>query len=469
MPILDKVTRDFLTYNSNVGQPDMFMEAQDPTYMSFRLDFFPDNGWSLQPDVISAGGLFRPFNSNKNDMNLYLDSAIDYLYNIGSPKRCAYLQAFASTLYKLQTKTPWFFQSISGLGDLYKIDKANSYRAKEKNITIDCLESIDMRMSFLADLYRNMAYDMETMKEILPVNLRTFNMNVYVLEFRRFNTTFGKLASLLKYNVPIKNKKDPMTRCKDYWKEGHKFLDSTVSMGSLDTFVTAGNQFINTFGGVGGMLLNDKDINVKELEYEFEAVTVHEFELHDCEFDFFSTEPDWMTTISNSDVSAPATAKMIIHPNRVHKVSHYPFFNFVIGEYIMKTLFNEYDIMNMYNNDFIKLDKLPDLYLERHPVQERNDITHSADGIFAEKRQSVYPVSEGYSEKTASAQAYIEQLEKSKELNRSNLQHSILNIGVDAINIGIGKIFENTTPGAVKQVTREGLTSFIPDQINKIL
>jgi len=188
---------------------------------------------SIQHDSISNGGLFRPIIPSKPDLNDYNDSAIGYLYNIGSPKRCSYLQAFTSTLYKLQEKTPWFFQSISGLGELYKIDKSNSYRTKDKSLTISCLESIDMRMSFLADLYRNFTYDMEMMKEILPENLRTFNMNIYVLEFRRFNTTYGKIANYLRNTNPINKKSKSVS---DYYSTANKYLDSTISMGSLDPY-----------------------------------------------------------------------------------------------------------------------------------------------------------------------------------------------------------------------------------------
>jgi len=74
----------------------------------------------------------------------------------------------------------------------------------------------------------------------------------------------------------------------------------------------------------GGLLLGDKE-ELAELESAFEAITIHAFELHNCEFDFFSTEPDWLSTVSNSDVSTPAASKLIIKPERVFKVGYYPF------------------------------------------------------------------------------------------------------------------------------------------------
>ncbi len=195
---LDKLVKSFISGSSNpAGSFDPFADLQDPTYLTFKIDFFPDLGLSIPDDAYSSGGLFRKMIQQDITNYGFYDSAAEYLARIGSPARQHYLEIFANLLYRIQEEAPWYFQSITGLGDLYKIDPANNFRGKDKVLTIECLESIDLRMSLLADAYRNLAFEVQGMREVLPINLRTFNMHIHVLEFRRFNTTFGVIADEL--------------------------------------------------------------------------------------------------------------------------------------------------------------------------------------------------------------------------------------------------------------------------------
>ena len=57
---LDKLVKSFISGSSNpAGAFDQFSDLQDPTYMTFKIDFFPDMGMSMPDDLYSTGGLFR--------------------------------------------------------------------------------------------------------------------------------------------------------------------------------------------------------------------------------------------------------------------------------------------------------------------------------------------------------------------------------------------------------------------------
>ncbi len=65
---LDKLVRSFLHGSNPHTEFDPFKDLQDPTYLSFKIDFFPDGGMSIPDDAYSSGGLFRrPSDTNAPD------------------------------------------------------------------------------------------------------------------------------------------------------------------------------------------------------------------------------------------------------------------------------------------------------------------------------------------------------------------------------------------------------------------
>ena len=300
-PHLDILTKQFLSGAEPISATDKFdpfKHVQDPTYITFNLDFFPDGGESFPDDYYSSGGLFRPRGPFFPD-DILNDSAAEYLARIGAPSRQAYLEIFINFLYNIQNDAPWFFQSITGVGELYKIDPAVNFRGKDKILTIECLESVDMRLSILADAYRNVAFDMEYMREILPINLRTFNMAIHVLEFRNFNTTFGVIADALSTNRSQSTGQVAQERTMLQWKNS-----------GIKSPVTPPNNIVSAF----------------------DAISVQTYYLKDCEFDFFSEAPAYLDTLSVADIPA-ATSKFKIKVGKIQKVARYPFYKYVIAEY----------------------------------------------------------------------------------------------------------------------------------------
>src|ERR1035437_7230863 len=93
--------------------------TEDPTYLgfSFVFDFAPvgrnqETGQTDDP-------LFT------EDANL--ESAIRYLKATGYPNRAVMLQKFKKLLQTINEQTPWFFQTLSGVNDLWKIEFGENF------------------------------------------------------------------------------------------------------------------------------------------------------------------------------------------------------------------------------------------------------------------------------------------------------------------------------------------------------
>lgn len=172
------------TYSSD------FMELfQDPTYLGFKI-FFHGIGQTEKSNTVNNTGLLGP-EANQN-------SALFYLRQLEGANGARYnmLKDFKSMLIKLNTEYPWYFQSILGLDDAWKREIDKPFINKE--LTINCLESLDLRMTSLMDLYRKIVYDWKNRRYILPDNLRHFDMTVRVYDWRDFGLTQSNLDKLLK-------------------------------------------------------------------------------------------------------------------------------------------------------------------------------------------------------------------------------------------------------------------------------
>lgn len=89
------------------------------------------------------------------------------------------LKRFAAILSQMNTKYPWMISSVSGL------DKAmNIYTDKfseEKSIDIGFnIETTDMKLINMLNLYKYACYDDINCKEIIPENLRKFDMMIII-------------------------------------------------------------------------------------------------------------------------------------------------------------------------------------------------------------------------------------------------------------------------------------------------
>lgn len=193
----DSITKKFQEYStpgsriSRAGGavPGKFEDYQDPTYLGFYVKF---HGINHRP--VGDVGSFVPLDEFPGGLLYHEDhpdSAIRYLKNIGEYTRAQMLREFIAGIQSLSENTPWFFTKVSGLDSIWQINPADSFRGKEKKLTFELLESIDLKITYLMDLYRKAVYDSVYMRYMLPSNLRLFEMELIVTEIRSMQRPVG--------------------------------------------------------------------------------------------------------------------------------------------------------------------------------------------------------------------------------------------------------------------------------------
>lgn len=119
------------------------------------------------------------------DRNTYIaNSALNYLVINNEWERADMLREFIHLISNINTYSPWYFAEIEGLGEMLNRTEftAEAFALPEiKAINIKCLpDSFDNRIGTLIDLYRAICYSYQLHKEIIPANLRRFDMYIYI-------------------------------------------------------------------------------------------------------------------------------------------------------------------------------------------------------------------------------------------------------------------------------------------------
>lgn len=168
---------NFLQVSTDNAKGDPFKVLNDPTYSGFKIFFH----------FTATSGLLAD--------ESYPNSALAYLKRIGDTKRYTLLTKFITLLSKINSITPWIFQELLGLEDIYKQPFLEVLRQAE--IEIKTLETIDNKIMALVEMYRHIVYDYSRHVQIVPENLRWFSMSVYVYDFRTFDATSTTAIELL--------------------------------------------------------------------------------------------------------------------------------------------------------------------------------------------------------------------------------------------------------------------------------
>jgi hypothetical protein len=224
--------------------------------------------------------------------------------SIRSLKRSLMIKGFRNGLDYINKNCPYYFQSISGLDQLLKTPISNYHKnstalKRAGTLTIECLESIDMRLSALAELYRKAIYDYTNHRIMLPENLRKFRMWLVVTEIRNIQLQQGTLGDVLNpFSIPSVAK----------------------IAGALDSFNSQTGLVDKALGksGDGGSDGSDGSGPDTAAYDMMPYVWIYQFD--QCEFDFDETYP-FGTSIDNKGGSA-VTTKFSIHVGRVkdHKI-----------------------------------------------------------------------------------------------------------------------------------------------------
>lgn len=165
-----------------------FSQLDTPGHFFFKILFYFNNGDSTGSSGLS-GGLLAPtweeYEASGSEDYYARNSAWSFLKMNYENERAELLKKFVTLLSNISSESPWYFKSVSGLGNALKresVGKENFIiNAEKKNIQIKCLaDAYDTRIGTLLDLYRTITWSWTRKCEILPRNLRKFDMGIYI-------------------------------------------------------------------------------------------------------------------------------------------------------------------------------------------------------------------------------------------------------------------------------------------------
>ena len=186
----------------------------EPGWFYFKIFFNFNTNYGLLGGILSDTK-----NSSNNETNnqlgtpISINTAIRYLYNIRKlyaqeqiSHRMLALYKFVGILSYISCEAPWFFKGVGGLNNIH--GAYTTEFEKNKSISIQCSEeAVDMRLGTLLDLYKFACFDNINCKEIIPANLRKFDMNIlfFHIPIKYHQTsvndfTFKKIPSAGTYN-----------------------------------------------------------------------------------------------------------------------------------------------------------------------------------------------------------------------------------------------------------------------------
>lgn len=274
---------DALSYSSIIQDRKKFQQSGGvnssdfnnydfPDLSFFRILFHFQNGDDEGNLGSHDSGLLAPtwldFDSGPDDEQAWgIQSAWSYLMLNGETERAENLRAFCELLSNINSESPWYFQSVSGLGDILsrnvlERDKDQKFDDEEKVLTIKCLpDAYDNRVGTLLDLYRSVVWSWTKRCEVLPSNLRKFDMTI------------------ITYSVPITGIHTPLKEPK-----------ITDALGKVSDFLGL-SKADGSYGTV------NRDRPGSEYLTSFKSI-----ELIDCELDYNSGTSAW-NELSNTEGS----------------------------------------------------------------------------------------------------------------------------------------------------------------------
>lgn len=175
-----------LTYTANLmGDSNGLLH---PTW-----EIFNEKSTQETDDDVSIGEkltstkLSSPKSLESNELHYYdYNSAWSYLKLNDENERADKLEKFVNLLSNINSLSPWYFTSISGLDSALERKPAEDGKFEldeSKKLTINCLpDSFDNRIGTLLELYRDITWSWSNKREVIPANLRKFDMAIYIYE-----------------------------------------------------------------------------------------------------------------------------------------------------------------------------------------------------------------------------------------------------------------------------------------------
>lgn len=282
------LVRDFNRFRAVArSKSDMY---DMPGHVYFRVLFHFDNGADARvpaPGTLNADGTdgranawtgliapswldfsnkfnFEAKNQGEIETLWRSSTAFNYFVLNGDTIRAKQTKQFVELLSSISSNSPWYFQNIKGLETAIERSVAApgaefQFKEERDKITIECLDdSYDQRIGTLLDLYRAIVWSWETKRQMLPSNLRKFDMTIVA------------------FQLPLRGKH--VTR-------------NLINMGNIKDELISDNvtgekisKVIHGARGVTNIYTNDSDAPVAS----FKA-----WEFHGCEIDYNSSKSGW--------------------------------------------------------------------------------------------------------------------------------------------------------------------------------
>ena len=172
-----------------------FNYTDTPSHSYFKLLFYFHNNDTNE----TAGGLLAPTWQVATGNYYMYNSAWAYLMQNGEHERAEKLEQFITLLSDINSESPWYFSEVSGVDEALNraLVTSNEFKLDEsrKKISIKCLpDAVDQRIGTLLSLYRDVTWSWIMKREVIPANLRKFDMAIYIWESPMYSlTTDAKL------------------------------------------------------------------------------------------------------------------------------------------------------------------------------------------------------------------------------------------------------------------------------------
>lgn len=175
--------KNFKKSGSQFG--DEFNIYDTPAHKYFKILFY----FGSTPEIDSneyGSGLLAPTWEYATDELYNYNSAWAYLKLNDEEERAEKLEQFVTLLSDINSKSPWYFSTLGGVQEALErkvVDDGKLEMTENKKLTITCLpDAFDNRISTLLELYRDVTWSWIQKKEIIPANLKKFDMAVYIFE-----------------------------------------------------------------------------------------------------------------------------------------------------------------------------------------------------------------------------------------------------------------------------------------------
>ena len=370
--IRDLYLNGFLSQNSYY-RPEHFARAFDePTYLTFKVEFtfknpyrnikYNNNGalgdiesamYNTMYDYMPEPFLeeFTPNKSSAQQTSLYAngmyngDSSTDIIgsvysteqyldFSLGDHGRASMLHTFRDALKDIQNVFPYYLKSISGLGNLTKVDSTQGIRLKNATIELTCMEGLDLKITQLLNLYRKIVWDDVYQRWILPDMMRYFNMKIYISEIRLFHD-FRK--DKMKANEYLEDFTKPEVRNASISKKDESGWNKFKN--GLTTATAVANNYLGTkshltkainyaqsavetgsylYDSIGSAIV---DLNMCNSAFNEVMPTIC-LDCHMCEFDISSTMSH-LDSLQSAKTSSPEP-KITIKVGQVTETHSYP-------------------------------------------------------------------------------------------------------------------------------------------------